>query len=418
MLLGKIIGKSKKILEILEEINSPYQKIISFKPKNTSRGNVLFYGDIKPFLLKPGQSIANSHSILWQYLQEVRTFLDLGYSVDVVYCRNERFVPKKDYSFLVSVRTALERIAPLLNKDCVKIMRICITNSVFNNAAEANRLLALQQRRGVTLKPKRFHMPDLAIEFADCAIGYGNEFTFNTFKYTNKPIYRISNHTCTTYPWSETKDFGACRKSFLWLGSNAFVLKGLDLVLESFATMPEYHLTICGSIKQDKAFEKAFYKELYQTPNIHTVGWVDVGSSEFLEIANNCIGLVYASASEAHCTSVLTCMQAGVIPIISYESAVDVDDFGIILAKSSIEEICNSVQKLANLPAQELKLMARKAWECARANYTREKFADEYRKIIEHLITINQKQEIASKQYCLPQVQVVTLIDDLLLESD
>ena len=417
MLLRKIIRKSKRILERLESINSPYQKILSFKPEKNSRGNVLFYADIKPFLLKPGQPIPNSHVLVWQYLQEARTFLDLGYSVDVVDCSNKRFIPDKDYSFFVSVRTALERLAPLLNKDCVKIMRISMCHTLFSNAAKAKRVLSLQQRRGVTLHPRRDYRPaDLAIEFADCAIGVGNEFTFNTFKYANKPIYPISNHTCTTYPWSETKDFGACRKHFLWLGGNAFVLKGLDLVLEAFARMPEYHLTICGPIKNDKAFEKAFYKELYQTPNIHTVGWVDVGSSEFLEITNNCIGLVYASASEAHCTSVLTCMQAGLIPIISYEPAVDIDDFGIILAESSIEEICNSVQKLANLPAQELKLMARKAWECARANYTREKFAEEYRKIIENLIAIHRKQEISSEQYCLPQVQVVTSIDDLATE--
>jgi hypothetical protein len=46
------------------------------------------------------------------------------------------------------------------------------------------------------------------------------------------------------------------------------VHKGLDLVLEAFADMPEYHLTVCGPIQKEQDFERAYYRELYQVPNI------------------------------------------------------------------------------------------------------------------------------------------------------
>ena len=131
-------------------------------------------------------------------------------------------------------------------------------------------------------------MPNLAIERADCATILGNEFTISTFRYANKPIYRLPISAPVIYPWPEGKDFEACRRRFLWFGSNGFVHKGLDLVLEAFAAMPEYHLTVCGPIKEEmeKDFEKTFYRELYQTSNIRTEGWVDVVSPEFMRIAN------------------------------------------------------------------------------------------------------------------------------------
>ena len=34
------------------------------------------------------------------------------------------------------------------------------------------------------------------------------------------------------------------------------VHKGLDLVLEAFAGMPEYHLTVCGPVAKEKDFER------------------------------------------------------------------------------------------------------------------------------------------------------------------
>lgn len=62
------------------------------------------------------------------------------------------------------------------------------------------------------------------------------------------------------------------------------------------------------------------------------------------------------------------------------------DDFGVILKNCSIEEIKDSVQKIASIPVQELKQMSRKAWEFARKNHTREKFVQEYRQIAEKII--------------------------------
>ena len=262
---------------------------------------------------------------------------------------------------------------------------------LYNNTAAYKRCLALQQRKGITLKNYRMCELNWAIEYADYATIKGNQFTINTYRYAQKPFFRIYNPACTTYPWKEDKDYESCRNNYLWFSSRALVHKGLDLVIEAFTEMPDYHLTICGPIYAEKDFEDVYHKELYQTPNIHTIGWVDVTSSEFVDITNRCIGLIYPSCAEGQSGSVVNCLQAALIPIVSYESGVDIDDFGVILKNCSTDDIKNSIQMVSSLPAEELKLMSRKAWEFARANHTREKFAKEYQKVIENILNNHPK---------------------------
>jgi hypothetical protein len=83
----------------------------------------------------------------------------------------------------------------------------------------------------------------------------------------------------------------------------------------------------------------------------------------------------------------VTCMHAGLIPILSYESGVDVDDFGFLLQGSSVASIRDSIRMVASLSAQELKDRARRAWEFARTNHTREKFTEEYRKFFVTMVS-------------------------------
>ncbi|MBD2414094.1 glycosyl transferase family 1 [Nostoc calcicola FACHB-389] len=361
-------------------------QVISLKPKQPSKGNVLLSYRIEPFLLKPGQPMPNDHTWYWEVWQIAQTFLDMRYNVDVIQFHNDKFVPQKDYAFFIDIRHRMEALAPKLNQDCIKIFHVDIANMVFRNAAECNRLLELQQRRGITLRPQRFEMPNLGIEYADCATILGNDFTVGTFQFANKPMYRIPISSPVVYPYPEQKDFEAVRKNFLWFGGSALVLKGLDLVLDAFAQMPEYHLTVCGPISNDKEFEQAFYKELYETPNIHTYGWIDVSSPEFIEVTNNCLGLVYPSVSEGQSGAVISCLQAGLIPILSYESGVDVHDFGVIFDNLSLEEIKAKVRSISNSSVDDLKVMSRKAWEYARTNHTKEKFAQAYKNAVEQMI--------------------------------
>ena len=365
-------------------------KVISLKSENGYKGNVLLSYVIEPFLLKEGESILNSHTHYGESLQIVETWLNLGFYVDVISYRNKNFVPEKNYSYFVSARTNFDRIAKLLNEDCIKIVHLDTAHWLFNNYSALKRCLDLQKRKNVTLKNNKIVRHNWSIEDADYATILGNSFTIGTYTYAKKPIYQLPVPSVKLYPWAENKNFQSCRNHFLWLGSGGVLHKGLDLALEAFAEMPDCHLTVCGPIHKEEDFERVYYKELYETPNIDTLGWVDISSPEFTEITNNCIGLIYPSCAEGQAGAVVTCLQAGLIPIISYESGVDVNDFGVILKNCSIAEIKNSIRMIGNFSAEELKQMARKAWSFARKNYTKEKYAEELNKIVKIILSDSQ----------------------------
>lgn len=368
-------------------------KVVELKSEKPYRGDVLLSFINEPFFLTREEAgFYGQHSHYGTALDMADAFLDRGYNVDVIRWNNDEFLPQKDYAFFIDIRMNLSRIGPLLKSDCLKIMFIETAHWLFHMTAQYHRLLALQQRKGVTLPPRKTVDSNWGIEHADCAVINGNEFTIGTYRYAHKPIYRLPVVSPMVCPWPDKKDFHACQKHFLWLSSQGLVHKGLDLVLDAFAALPEYHLTVCGPIQNEKEFERAYYKELYQTHNIHTLGWVDASSPEFVKIANQCLGLIYPSCSEGAAGSVVTCMQAGLIPIVSYESGIDVDDFGVILQESAVEEIKDTIQRVSGFSTDRLQGMARRAWEVARATYTRERFAEEFRKVIDICDTTHRRR--------------------------
>lgn len=380
--------------KFLEEFNSPFKtQVISLQPDGPPRGHVLLSYRIELFSTKPGQPIPYYHYNRQLSVVMARTFVDLGFAVDVISNENRSFLPNKKYDFFIDTRMNFERLAPLLNKDCIKILHATTAHPHFNNFAEMKRLLALQERRHVTLRSRRFMAPSfaMAIEYADCVVVHC-AFGVKNFMYAKKPIYLVPNAVPYRYPWSDSKDFEACRFRFLWLGSEGMVHKGLDVVLEAFAGMPEYHLTVCGPVSREKDFEQAYFQELYHTPNIHTRGWIDVESAEFRDLTNRCLGMVYPSCSETNAGSVLTSLHAGLIPIISCESGVDVGkDEGVVLDDCSIESIREAVRQTSSRSIQELRCMSRKSWEFAQENHTIKNFEKKYRDVIETLVSEYKK---------------------------
>lgn len=373
-------------------------RMLSFHPAETAQGRVLLSYVLDPFLAhREHKPIAINHTNHWESFQIAQTFLDLGYDIDVIDFRNNITVPlSRDYDIFIDIRFNMERLAPLLAEHCLRLMHIDYPHIIYARSAEAARLLSLQQRRGVNLLPRYGDQPiNYAIEYADHAICLGNEFTINTYRYAGKQIDRVPFPVLTTYPWPQGKDFSACRRHFLWMSSWAFVHKGLDLVLEAFRDMPDYHLTVAGPMEREPDFQRAYHDELYNTPNIHTIGWLDVTSPAFAEIASGCVGVIFASAGESGCGSVLSAMHAGLIPVVSYETSVDVEDFGTLLSTNSIDGIKAAIQQLSDLPLTELEDRARRSWQYVRAHHTRERFAAGYRSIVE---TILQESTKASQE--------------------
>jgi glycosyltransferase involved in cell wall biosynthesis len=215
----------------------------------------------------------------------------------------------------------------------------------------------------------------------------GNEFTRSTYPSGGAPMVRIPVSVPRTYDWPVAKDFDRARRTFLWFGSGGLVHKGLDLVLEAFAELPHCSLLVCGPISRERDFARAYRRELYELPNVRTLGWVDVGSERFRELALRCGALVYPSCSEGGGASALTCMHAGLLPVLTREASVDLSpETGVLLREATVEHVREAAAGLAALPAAELEQRSRAAWEWARAHHTREVFAARFRAFAGELV--------------------------------
>ncbi|MCA9420154.1 MAG: glycosyltransferase, partial [Nitrospira sp.] len=114
---------------------------------------------------------------------------------------------------------------------------------------------------------------------------------------------------------------------------------------------------------------------------------IDIDSPEFINLAVQCVGLVYPSCSEGSAGAVITCLHAGLIPIISRESGVDVSkEVNAVLEDCSIQAIQKAVRQLASCSTPELERKSRNAWEFARANHTVENFEKKYGIMVENIM--------------------------------
>lgn len=354
------------------------------KPLYWNGKRVLLSYVIRPFTRNPWKKYVPRHQNHWECAEIANIFTELGYKVDVIN-HNNRFIPRKQYSYVIDDHDNLARLSPYLNDNCVKVIHLTRFHWLELTLSEYLRLKDLRERRGFMLIPRRLPKAVPGIECADYCVIKDNDMAKASYAYAGKAIYSVHSASLNTFPWQE-KNLNRCKTRFVWLGGSGAVLKGLDLVLEAFVKMPELHLTVCGPYARESDFFRAYQKELNETNNITSLGWVDTGTRQFEEILETSIGFVYPSASDTNPGAVAVCMHGGLIPIITPQCGVDVSGMGIILEECSIESIMKAARQISLMEDEDLHKMSRNAWEHANLYNTRERFAADYRTFVREVL--------------------------------
>jgi len=354
--------------------------------QNRCKGNVLISYLIEPFTLPPWKPLSNKHTNYWECSEIAKIFSSRGYNIDIISYKNKKFIPKKDYSFVVDVESNLEYLSPLLDKNCKKIMHVTSAYWKFQNGVEQERLDALFERKGVRLEPRRLLSPSKNVELADYIEGLGGSFANETYSFAGKSIFSIPVSSVCTYDFPENKNWNEIKNNYLWLGGGGAVLKGLDIILETFKQLPNYELYICGPVEAEKDFVDLYRQELYLTKNIHFKNKLDVTSKEFKSILDNVIGVIHISASEGAGAAAIQAMQAGLIPIVTKQSSVPTKNFGMTVKNISVESLTESIKELSDKEASELKELSLMTWKYAHENHTREAFSKSYSDFVDTIL--------------------------------
>jgi hypothetical protein len=364
----------------LRRLRGVERRVIRLAPAGAPLGRVLLSYVVDPFLVRDEAAISYAHTQDWECWRMAHTWRELGFAVDVIHWTNSLFRPAGPLDVLIDARHNLERLAPSAGERCLRIFHAETAHWKVSDDAQRRRLDELAARRGARLRHLRLVGENRGIESADCAVVLGNEWTMATYRPFGKPLFRVPLSNAFEYPSPEPKQFEACRHRFVWFGGPHFVHKGLDVTLEAFAGAPELELAVAAPIDREPAFARAYARELTASPNIRTLGWVDVAGPAFREMAERTVGSLFPSCSEGGGGSAVTTMHAGLIPIVTREASVDVDAAcGVLLADAGVETIRAAARSLAARPAGELRATAVAAWERARAQHTRAHFAATYR---------------------------------------
>ncbi len=331
------------------------------------------------------------HSNVWESSEIVGIFNRLGYSVDLIAWNDSSFMPESGYDLVFDIHRNLVRCS---GDDTQAIFHITGSNPEFSNRAEALRLDELRARRGAVVAARRAVGDDDMRLFsenlarADLVTLIGNNVTAATFPDSVQAKLRRVVATGARLP-STLESTPVCSRpqEFLWFNGKGAVLKGLDLVLEVFAGHQELILHVVGPYLRERDFVAVYRTELFAMPNIRNHGFLLPASRKFQEIAARVRAFVSPSCSEGISTAAITCMQAGIVPIISRNCGITLPDHsGILLDDCSISTIESAVQSIVCMNDDSWHSMAENTRQFALETYSRALFSRQMEEAVASLL--------------------------------
>lgn len=348
-----------------------------------SRNCLLLYV-LEPF--KSG-SININHQNQWQARELAKIVGESGFNVDVIRFDAKGIKLHKLYDLIIDVHPGMnDCYRQNMNSGCRKVAYITGSNPLFSNLAEVERLNSLCVRRGKLLKHRRYAKPFSKSELDefDAMFFLGNQYNLETYgEFNLKQVCYIRNTGVCSF---DTDDFS--RKSpqnFLFLASGGQVHKGLDLLLDVFSENRDLNFFVCSSFKSEWDFCKLYRRELFQSRNIHPVGFINVESGRFREICRQCSYILLPSCSEANAGSVLTGMAAGLIPLVSRECGFSEDEVHY-LKDCSHQTINEAVRAFAGKSAEWVESESKKTLQLVRERYSPGNYSESVRAALSQLL--------------------------------
>lgn len=327
---------------------------------NNKRRHALLYYKIAPFLNK---SLADSytHTNNWEILEIVKILNQLGFHVDIVDrgVNIKKFRPEDKYDIFIGIGAGNSgRYYPEIASQLPSATKIFYADGA-NPEISKRRMLNRQDlfsRRNDGKKLTLRKIPDkvdinLAMKYTDTIFLIGNQTTMHTYRQYQKPVLRIFPSTSPKIKTDMTQLRNRDKKKFLYFAGNGALVRGLDLLIETFSQLEDLELYICCPYEND--FFEYYSNLISASRNIHVIGFIAVASKEFNEITSKCGYVILPSASEGTSTSVTTCMRRSLIPVVTTECGVDIQDFGFLIEHVEIEALKTQIENISKISDQD-----------------------------------------------------------------
>lgn len=354
------------------------------------RGRALVFFLTEPFYYFDCSPRFQLHQNKWQAIELANSVSRLGYTVDIYPIWNEPPSSMDEYDLVLGRGDNYHRTVE--GSDSRAIYFGTGQSVPTLREKETERLRNLEARHGIKLPPERSREHRGTPKSYENVIVLGDERTAQTYRDLApdaSSIYPIRlNYRPNFSSTIESKNFEDARRSVVWFGGHGLVLKGLDLALEAFEGLDGIDLYVCGPVANNEEFSEHYHDLLYDTENIHTRGWVRVGSREFTEIMSEAGYLLYPSASDGFPSgSIAACMHAGLVPILSPEIVHDTDGWGFTLDDVTVPGIRSQLRRCAELDPASLRAMSQAALEKARSDFTRQAYSTDLEDALRRIVS-------------------------------
>jgi hypothetical protein len=331
---------------------------------------------INPFYRRKGWK----HTNYFESIQILKVFIECNFVIDLIDVGepNQSKLIKNNYDIIFGLGKTFYD-ACLNNPMALKILYLTENRPDLVRINFNKRLEYYNQRHGkmITGRVRNGSFKDEYLKIANIGIIFANDTNIKYFDGWFSKYYQLFPSGFINNSFILEKKDASTFKNFLWFGSAGVIHKGLDLLIDAVENSPSLNLFICGIYKDEK---KIFNFNKYK--NIFVYDYVDVYSSEFVDLMNKCTFVVLPSCSEGIATSVLTCMLHGLIPVVTIEAGIDVYDFGYIIESYRVEKIKEMLIKLSELSELEINEKSKKVFEYSRNKFTLANFTNKFRNIV------------------------------------
>lgn len=373
------IRKSKQNPQyvFIQNINKDYQL------KSQKRALVSYI--TLPILKDLDKNIA--HTNYREFIQILHVLTKLNFNIDICHYQDPNVSSSfndKKYDLIIGSGGPFYdacKLHPLAKK--ILYCTVSHPKSHYNNVKE--RVNYYFERHG--LKPHFYwhnYYPDDHLSCADYLFFKGNDEIKKTFLHLKNiqsfyPIISCAFKHEKSYKIN--RDITITKNNFLWFGSIGVIGKGLDILVDVFKKNQHLKLHIAGLTDKEKSTLPEF------SSNIVDLGFVRLQSENFIQLMNSCSFIIFPSCSEGMASGVLTCMNHGLIPIITKECGIDIDNsIGYLLDDYKCETIEENILNVSQLDTVQLNKMQNNVIKHTTANYNLEIFTNQIESYLNEII--------------------------------
>ena len=329
-------------------------------------------------------------TIQFEIFKIVKVFSDLDYCIDIVGfndIRSLELIKSRHYDLIFGFGETFFQITNLQPK-AISVLYMTENHPDVSLRAEKERIdyfYARHKKHIPIVRSGRFYKSK-HVEKKYCQLITLGEIAPFRKQYDNPFTIFPTGIVNTSFVFKEKDHFNA-RKHFLWLGSNAVIHKGLDLLIDVFSHRKDICLHVCGLNKEARRLLK-----IPELENIIDYGYINIQSETFIKIVETCSYSILPSCSEGFATSITTSMLHGLIPVVIENTGFNrLNDKAIFLVDYKVEYLDSKLTELINYSPENLNLLSNKVFDFAHRNFQISVFEENLREIFLSIINGNKK---------------------------